>query len=918
MSNPFPEIDRDELLERLEQGGERAVTVLTPNRRLAQSLEAEVDRRHLAAGRAHWDAADILAFDHFLARCHEEALYSARGADVPSLLSEAAARILWEEAIGQSRWKDGLLSLPAAAALASEAWALAHDWRIQGALRSEQSSEDAEAFAEWATHYARRTDRENVIDSARLPASVARYWAEKMIAPPAAIALYAFDVIKPQQADLLSTCAGMGTQVFLCQPARHEATLRRVVIETPREEIEQAARWARARLEAADPARAPRIAVVVPELSARRREVVRIFARTFAPNGSLASRSGAPYFNLSLGEPLTEYPLVDAALTLLEIATQAVAYDRASRLIRSPFLADAEAEVAGRARLDAALRRIAPGALNAVHLRRVAPEGVKRGAPPCRGFIELLERVIEKSQDNAPASAHTWARRFNEILRAAGFPGERSLDSVEYQALERWRESLAEFAALGSIATHWSGREARARLVRLCRETVFQPRSGQAPVQVLGILESAGLTFDHLWVSGLTEDAWPIASRAHPLIAPALQRRAGIPQASPEEALEFDRRITTGWRVAAPEVVFSSARADGDRELVASPLVADVTKSDDLEALAIPKFIELRRQILAKRKDAMSKTQDDIGPALPTPFAKGGTNILVDQAACPFRAFAHYRLGARELEAPASGLAPMERGTLLHEMMGKLWEAVKDSATLVSMDDAALAKHIDEAAAHAVRKVQEDRPGRLDGRFADLERERIAALAREWLAIEKTRAPFRVHQREEKWKLHAGGVEIDGRIDRVDELAGGGLAVIDYKTGRVSAADWNGERPDNAQMPLYALAADRERLHAVAFASLKTGDLRFVGVSRDENILPKVKTPTEVQGGSWDAMLQKWRVVVDRLGADFAAGQATVDPKELLTTCRRCDLKTLCRVHERLSPLDEGDELDDAGEEKAE
>jgi hypothetical protein len=53
--------------------------------------------------------------------------------------------------------------------------------------------------------------------------------------------------------------------------------LRRVVLETPRAELEHAARWARARLEAAGEGRTPRIAVVVPELGKRRREVQRVF-----------------------------------------------------------------------------------------------------------------------------------------------------------------------------------------------------------------------------------------------------------------------------------------------------------------------------------------------------------------------------------------------------------------------------------------------------------------------------------------------------------------------------------------------------------------------------------------------------------------------------------------------------------------
>jgi hypothetical protein len=66
---------------------------------------------------------------------------------------------------------------------------------------------------------------------------------------------------------------------------------------------------------------------------------------------------------------------------------------------------------------------------------------------------------------------------------------------------------------------------------------------------------------------------------------------------------------------------------------------------------------------------------------------------------------------------------------------------------------------------------------------------------------------------------------------------------------------------------------------------------------------------------SWEELLEQWRREVDRLGENFASGDARVDPKALLSTCRWCDLKPLCRVHERLSALDEGDEEDAADEE---
>ena len=41
-------------------------------------------------------------------------------------------------------------------------------------------------------------------------------------------------------------------------------------------------------------------------------------------------------------------------------------------------------------------------------------------------------------------------------------------------------------------------------------------------------------------------------------------------------------------------------------------------------------------------------------------------------------------------------------------------------------------------------------------------------------------------------------------VDRLDRLPGGGYAIIDYKTGAVSPAQWEGDRPDAPQLPLYA------------------------------------------------------------------------------------------------------------------
>ncbi len=181
----------------------------------------------------------------------------------------------------------------------------------------------------------------------------------------------------------------------------------------------------------------------------------------------------------------------------------------------------------------------------------------------------------------------------------------------------------------------------------------------------------------------------------------------------------------------------------------------------------------------------------------------------------------------------------------------------------------------------------------------------MAKLARDWLEVERERSPFVVVATEEKRKLAVAGLELNGRIDRMDKLEAGGHALIDYKTGRPSPVEWLGERPDDPQLPLYALNAS-EDISAVAFARLKTGEMRYMGFSEQKDAIPGVKPAKD-----WDALVEGWKKEIESLGEGFASGDARVDPKKQLATCRYCDLQPLCRVYERVNVLTEGEESGD-------
>lgn len=942
----FPLIDKTALFDHLAAGLAGGMTVVTPNARLAQVLQREFDAAQAARGLQTWETADILPWTAFVARLYEEALYAAPAgpsARLPILLTQPQELSLWEQAIEASPWGGGeLLVLSQAAADARQAWNTCHEWRIADPALDLSNgiprNEDAEAFAKWAAHYRQRCERDRHIDAARLPELVAKLLKNGQLKSPRRIAAYAFDILPPQAAALFEACRLQGAELNRCAAESCQADILRWPFASAREEIEAAARWARARLEAShapsgaqaslksQTAGAPRrIGIVVPDLQLRRKEVSRVLSRTLTPARHLpdAATTGAtgttgatnnsaertaPAFNISIGVPLTDYAIVHAALALIELATGECDFALASRVLRSPFIGGAQTEAMLRARIDAQLRRIATPRLTLPRL--IAQLGDCAPAPLLQRHLEALldaARSTPASQGDARKTTRTvedWAQHFAALTKTVGFPGERTLDSAEYQTHAKWTETLAQFARLGRVLPAISARDALSRLRRLCANTLFQPESGSAPIQVLGILESAGLNYDYLWVCGLTDEAWPLAARPNPFIPTLLQKKAGIPEASADGALALDRRITDNWLGAAPEVVLSHALREDDRELPVSPLIAAQPEGK----LELPDYPDYRDLLFAARALESLSTTDgatsDQAPPLGDTPVHGGARVLSDQAACPFRAFAHHRLGAQALESPVAGLDAAARGTLLHALMKGIWDDLKNKATLDATSSESLLAIVEKSAAAAVARAQRDLL--IEPRFAELERARLARLALEWLEVERQRPDFEVVASEEKRAMLAGSIALSGRIDRLDRLGSGGYALIDYKSGRVTPNSWQGDRPDDSQMPLYAVnvASAAEDISAVAFARIKKGDMRMMGFSRDDKVLPKVR-----QYHDWKILLEEWKEEVDNLGREFAAGAAGVDPKQRQQTCRYCDLAPLCRVHEKFSALQlEGDE----------
>ena len=526
-------------------------------------------------------------------------------------------------------------------------------------------------------------------------------------------------------------------------------------------------------------------------------------------------------------------------------------------------------------------------------------------------MIEPTRRLAESARQRQ--SPCTWAELVPQLLDAAGWrgsqSGSQSMTSAEFQAMRQWQQTLDACASLGFDGRQMRCCEFLAALGRALDETLFALESRQAPIQVAGPAETAGLHADAVWCMGVSEEAWPGAAAMHPLLPFAAQRDAGMPHSAAQLDWEVAHAVTLRLLASAPEVRFSYSRQkDGTQQRPSRLVAAAANAPQPLPAeLAAPAagarltlwFEDLSRIPLAKDKTA------------------GGSTVLTAQSQCPFKSFATARLGALGWEPAQAGLTAAQRGQLLHEVLHSVWSlpprGIRTHAELVSIVDlrAFVQNHVQLVFA---QKMPGGAREQMPQAYLELEGERLTALVTEWLEFERARVPFEVAATEFEKVTTIAGLSLRLRLDRLDRLNDGTFLVMDYKTGDVSTKQWQMPRPEDVQLPLYAgfaLERETQALGGLVFAKIRAGEYEFAGRVGDveATLLPTreagktlKKTPLTLE------VLEGWRNYIETMVRDFLAGCADVDPLDPAKTCRRCDLHVLCRVREAGAAVEESEE----------
>lgn len=507
------------------------------------------------------------------------------------------------------------------------------------------------------------------------------------------------------------------------------------------------------------------------------RQAVEVPARTVAlvtPNRTLATRVSALLARWgieaddSAGKPLSRLP----PGTLLAAIASAIAEQLAPvpllALLKHPLVGGSGQDRLAwldRVRLlDRALRgpRPAPG-LHGLDRHFEQQEKEERDCRGCQAAWRSIRSVLGSLEFDwsAPTSLSDFARRL--IGCATALCGDLAWRGQDGRAAA---EMLAEMEEAEGSAGFWLAAEDAVPILGqlLERQSVRAPYGGHPRVFIWGLLEARLQQTDLMILGGLNEGDWPASPAPDPWLAPKIRANLGLP------GLEFRIGLAAhdfASALGAREILLTRAKREGRSPTVASRFWLR------LEAMSggLPRDHGLER-IAADldRPQSVSPAQRP-QPSPPSEQRPGRISVTaVDRLkADPFAFYAQQILKLRPLDPVDADHTAAWKGSAVHEVFEK-W-LVEDQCDPDRLKPRAEDLLADDTIHPMLRALWGPRLIEAIEWIAELERSNR----------DEGRKPLRA---EIEGEAELFEILVHGRADRIDRLADGGLAIIDYKTGK--------------------------------------------------------------------------------------------------------------------------------------
>lgn len=375
-----------------------------------------------------------------------------------------------------------------------------------------------------------------------------------------------------------------------------------------------------------------------------------------------------------------------------------------------------------------------------------------------------LEKLLALPQTSAGKFGAGLMAAINGVTDGAIMPGGRELSDWAGE-LERQRGEGLKFpprgldGVLGALMLGYQ---------------VRSPDRGRQDIFIWGQLEARLQNPDLLILAALNEDKWPEPADPGPWLSRNMLLAAGLQPPERQAGLaahDFAQALGNG------QLVMAYSERIGTSPAIASRLV------QRLEAFAgkqASTAMRARGQVwldAARQLDGVETVKPAQRPMPNPPAALRPKQLSVTEIETlmrsPYDIYAKHVLRLRPLDSLGDNPDARERGNIIHAIFARF---VNDGCDVMAPDALATLTTMAQAGFSGLDAIGERR---------NIWLRRFAHAAQLFLAFERERNDRVRHRHAEidgVWTLPSG-FTLTGRADRVDEMVGGGLEIIDFKTG---------------------------------------------------------------------------------------------------------------------------------------
>lgn len=357
--------------------------------------------------------------------------------------------------------------------------------------------------------------------------------------------------------------------------------------------------------------------------------------------------------------------------------------------------------------------------------------------------------------------------------------------------LNRLHDTLAEFASHLPLPFVLS-------LIQKAVQGIAVPLTGEPlqGVQVMGLLESRSLDFDHIYILGVNEGILPQVSVSPSFIPDSIRRAYGLPVIENQDAISaymFYRLLQRSRKIS----LVYNGQADDNTTGEPSRFLRQL----EFESGYTFKYYDQLQSVTTEHPVGMDISKEgDVLDRLklyldqPEATARLSASAITTYMNCPVQFFYKYIAKIEEPSALAENLEANNIGSMLHYVLECFYGELKEENAYITADRIkGYRKNLKRLGEAAFAKIMFDNENHIVTHNGM--QQVVLAIVSEYANVildhDEKEAPFTIlgleNKDEIKFNIEVNGIEhsltLHGIIDRIDQK-NGVTRVVDYKTGR--------------------------------------------------------------------------------------------------------------------------------------